>query len=502
MKLKLPDSSYNWTTLIGTTIALISLFMIVFLFAISFFFDQGGSYLGLIIYIVLPSFMILGLILIPIGMYYKSKKNKISIGEADRALPRIDLNDIKHRNAFMIFSIGTVVLLFISAIGSYEAFHYSESVEFCGTTCHAVMKPEFVAYQNSPHAKVACVACHVGSGADWFVKAKLSGLYQVYAVLADVYPRPIETPIKNLRPARETCEQCHWPEKFYSKKLKMQRHYLNDETSSEWDIGMVMNIGPDFDALGLSEGIHWHINSDVKVEYVSTDEKRQNIPWVRYTNLKTGKVTVYENQEEPLEKGMLETLEVRTMDCMDCHNRPSHQYYPPAFFVNNAITAGNIPRELPEIKSLAMTILGEDFETTKEAMDYIKTEVNNFYEENYHEVFENNYKLVQKGITGIQNEFNKNIFPEMKVKWSAYPNNIGHVEFDGCFRCHFDNHVSEDNLVISKDCNKCHTISLQGNPSALEVASINQALEFKHPVDIEDAWKDTKCIECHTGLNP
>ncbi|OGU35251.1 MAG: cytochrome C [Ignavibacteria bacterium GWB2_35_6b] len=502
MKLKLPDSSYNWTTLIGATIAIISLFMIIFLFAISFFFEQGGSYLGLIIYIVLPSFMILGLILIPIGMYYKSKKNKISKGEADRALPRIDLNDIKHRNAFMIFTVGTVVLLFISAVGSYEAFHYSESVEFCGTTCHAVMKPEFVAYQNSPHAKVACVACHVGSGADWFVKAKLSGLYQVYAVLADVYPRPIETPIKNLRPARETCEQCHWPEKFYSKKLKMQRHYLNDETSSEWDIGMVIKIGPDFGALGLSEGIHWHINPDVKVEYVSTDEKRQNIPWVRYTNLKTGKVTVYENQEEPLEKGMLDSLEVRTMDCMDCHNRPSHQYYPPAFFVNNAITAGNIPRELPEIKSLAMTILGEDFETEKEAMEYIKTEMNNFYEENYPEVFENNYKLVQKGITGLQNEFNKNIFPEMKVKWSAYPNNIGHVEFDGCFRCHFDNHVSEDNLVISKDCNKCHTISLQGNPSALEVASINQTLEFKHPVDIEDAWKDTKCIECHTGLNP
>lgn len=502
MKIKLPDSSYNWTTVVGATIAVISLFMIVFLFAISIFFDQGGSYLGLIIYIVLPSIMIGGLILIPIGMYYKNKKDKASKGDSKRSLPKIDLNDVKHRNAFMIFSIGTVILLFISSIGSYEAFHYTESVEFCGTTCHVVMKPEYTAYQNSPHAKVACVDCHVGSGADWYVRSKLSGLRQVYGVLTGDYSRPIETPIKNLRPARETCEQCHWPEKFYSKKVKMQRHYLNDETSSEWDIGMIMKIGPDFGALGLSEGIHWHINKNVKIEYVATDEKNQDIPWVRYTNLKTGEVTVYEDQDEPLEEGMLDSLEVKTMDCMDCHNRPSHNYNPPAFFVNNAITAGEIPRELPEIKSVAMTILSEDFGTTDSAMTYIKDEMNTYYEENYPEIFENNKALVDKGIEGLQNAFSKNIFPEMKVKWSEYPSNIGHLEFEGCFRCHFDNHVSEEGKVISKDCNQCHTINLQGNPKDLQVASITEPLEFKHPVDIDEAWKDMKCIECHTGLNP
>lgn len=502
MRLKLPDSSYNWTTLAGATIALISFFMIVFLFAISFFFDQGGSYLGLIIYIVLPGFMISGLILIPVGMIIKNKREKKSKGEFHNQLPKIDLNDVKHRNAAMIFLFGTVILLFISAIGSYEAFHYSESVEFCGTTCHVVMKPEYTAYQGSSHAKVACVACHVGSGADWYMRSKLSGLRQVYGVITGDYNRPIATPIHNLRPARETCEQCHWPEKFYSKKLKMQRHYLNDETSSEWDIGMVMKIGPDFGALGLSEGIHWHINKDVKIEYVSTDPKNQIIPWVRYTNLKTGKITVYQDENEPLEEGMLDSLEVRTMDCMDCHNRPSHNYNPPAFFVNNAITAGTMPKELPEIKSISMTILSEDFGTTDSAMNYIKDEMNNFYEENYPDIFENKYELIQKAITGLQNEFNKNIFPEMKVKWSEYPNNIGHVEFDGCFRCHFDNHVSEEGLVISKDCNQCHTINMQGNPQDLQVASINEQLEFKHPVDIDEAWKEMKCIECHTGLNP
>ena len=502
MKIKLPDSSYNWTTLIGATIALISLFMIVFLFSISFFFDQGGSYLGLIIYIVLPSFMIVGLILIPIGMYITSRRSKLIEGKPDRLLPIFDLNNLKHRNAFMIFSIGTVIFLFLSAVGSYEAFHYSESNEFCGTVCHSVMKPEFIAYQQSSHARVGCVDCHVGSGADWFVKAKLSGLYQVYAVLADVYPKPIETPIKNLRPAQETCEQCHWPEKFYSKKLKVQRHYISDEENTEWDISMVMKLGPDLSAMGLTEGIHWHINPNVKVEYAATDEKRQIIPWVRYTNLETGEIKIYESEEEPLEEGQLDTLEIRTMDCMDCHNRPSHQYLPPAFFIDDAITAGEIPREVPEIKSVAMTILAEEFASTDSALNYIEQEVITYYRDDYPEFYEENKNLVQKAIEGIQKEFNKNIFPEMRVRWDKYPNQIGHVEFDGCFRCHFDTHANKEGEYIARDCNQCHEINMQGNPENLQMASSHEPLEFKHPVDIEEAWKEMKCIECHTGLNP
>lgn len=498
MKLKLPQSAYNWISLIGATIASISFFMIVFLFAISTIFGSGGSYLGLVIYIILPAFLIAGLILIPIGMVWKRKRIE-KYGNGEKKLPYIDLNDERHRNAATIFIVGTIIFLFASAIGSYEAFQYTESVEFCGTVCHAVMEPEYTAYQNSPHARVRCVDCHVGEGVDWYVRSKLSGLRQVYAVIADDYPRPIPTPITDLRPARETCEQCHWPEKFYARKLRVQRHFLSDETNSEWDIYMTMKIGATHSALGLQEGIHWHINPNVKIEYAALTEEREEIPWVRYTNLETGEVTIYEDSDNPLEPGMLDSLEIREMDCMDCHNRPSHNYQPPAFFVNNAMTAGTMPKELPELKLLSMEICSEEFATKDEANRYIDSTLTSYYEENYPEIEK---ALVEKAVSGLQNEYNKNIFPEMKVQWDQYPNHIGHVEFNGCFRCHNDVHSSESGKVISKDCNQCHTITAQGPPDSLQVASINSTLEFKHPVDIGEAWKDMFCTDCHTGLNP
>ncbi|MGD9900747.1 MAG: NapC/NirT family cytochrome c, partial [Calditrichaceae bacterium] len=186
MRWQLPRSTQNWITLIGATIAIISLFMIIFLFVVSTFWVSNHTYLGLVIYIMLPAVMIMGLLLIPLGMFIQMNREKKQKAKIRPPWPRIDLNDSKHRNAFFVFTIGTTILLFLSAIGSYEAFHFTESVSFCGETCHSVMNPEFVAYQNSPHARVACVECHVGSGADWYVRSKMSGTYQVYAVLADV----------------------------------------------------------------------------------------------------------------------------------------------------------------------------------------------------------------------------------------------------------------------------------------------------------------------------
>jgi hypothetical protein len=207
--MKLPQSVYNWTSIIGSLLALINLGLIIFTFTISTFFNLGSSYVGLFTYIIFPMIMVFGLLLIPVGIYFERKKLKRIESKQEFQWPRIDLNNVKYRNAFLIFITTTFVLIFISAIGTYEAFHYSESVEFCGTLCHKVMEPEYVAYQNSPHARVACVECHVGPGVDWYVRSKLSGLYQVYSVTFGLYPRPISTPVKSLRPARETCEKCH-----------------------------------------------------------------------------------------------------------------------------------------------------------------------------------------------------------------------------------------------------------------------------------------------------
>jgi hypothetical protein len=452
MKIKLPRSTYNWISLIGATIALISFAMIVFLFVVSVLIEEGRPYLGIVIYMVLPACLIIGLLLIPMGMFIKVMKGK-ELKDRGEKWPLINLNDIRQRTAFLIFSIGTVIFLFASAIGSYEAFHFTESNQFCGEICHSVMNPEYNAYKHSSHARVKCVECHVGEGADWYAKSKLSGLYQVYAVTTNIFPRPIPTPITNLRPARETCEKCHWPEKFYARKLRVEKHFLTDEENTEWDINLLMKIGSTYGALGLQEGIHWHINPSVKIEYISNSEKRETIPWIRYTNKETGEESVYEDLDDPLDETMIDSLEVRVMDCMDCHNRPSHNYRPPAFFVNNALTAGTISQELPEIKALAMEICGEEFTTTDSAMQYIDNTINEFYEDNYPDIFEEQSELINKAVKGLQTEFKKNIYPEMKVRWDAYPNHIGHVEFNGCFRCHDDNHANGKESL----CTDCHT---------------------------------------------
>jgi len=425
----------------------------------------------------------------------KDKERKVT------AWPSIDFNESRHRNAFIIFSVGSTVFLLLSAVGSYEAFHYSESVQFCGTLCHAVMKPEYVAYQNSPHAKVACVECHVGSGADWYVRSKLAGLYQVYAVTLGTVPRPIPVPIRNLRPARETCEECHWPEKFYARQIRIERHYLPDAENTEWDIHLEMKTGASLSALGLQEGIHWHINPDVKIEYISTSPDREVIPWVRYTNLKTGEVLEYQDPDNELLPGQKDSLETRKMDCMDCHNRPSHNYQTPIYSINNAMTAGLIPKELPEIKSMAMDVMNREYSTNDSAMMGIENGINEYYSSNYEELFNSKPELIQQAIAGIKDAYQKNIFPEMKVNWDAYPNHIGHLEFNGCFRCHNNRHTTSTGRVIPQDCNLCHSIVAQGTPGNMQVISgIDQSLEFYHQDDPDQNWKGNLCSECHRDL--
>jgi len=502
MRFQLPRSTQNWITLIGATIALISLFMVIFLFTISTFWQEGHAYIGLVIYIILPAIMIVGLLLIPVGMIVQIRREQKPKLLARPPWPRIDLNDIGHRNAFFVFSIGTTILLFLSAIGSYEAFHFTESVTFCGTVCHSVMSPEYTAYEHSPHARVPCVECHVGSGANWYVRSKLSGAYQVYATIADVYPTPIPTPIENLRPARETCEECHWPQKFYAYKLRVETHYLPDEKNTQWDIHLVMKIGAEKSALGLREGIHWHINPDVRIEYIAADEERESLPWVQFTNRKTGETIIYQDQDSPLDESEIKNAEIRTMDCIDCHNRPSHNYRPPSLFINAAMTAGDIPTELPEIKSIALELCDREYTTMDSAMKTIELKIHEYYKENYPDIYQNQKQLVDQAVTGLQNSFSENIFPEMKVRWNEYPNHIGHLEYNGCFRCHNDRHASEDGKVIKRDCNLCHTIIAQGIADSLQYAVEDEPLEFKHPEDIDEAWKEMLCTDCHTGVNP
>lgn len=497
--MKLPKSYYNWLSISGSMLALISLALIFILFIFGFVYDVGSAYLGLFMYIIIPIFLVFGLVLIPIGMYFRNKRLKTNQDLKEFKLPLIDLNEKGHRNALLIFSIFTFFFLFLSSLGTYEAFHYSESVEFCGTLCHKVMEPEYTTYQHSAHARVACVECHVGSGAEWYVQAKLTGLYQVYSVIRELYSRPIETPLHNLRPAKETCEKCHWPEKFYDRKLVTQKSFLADSLNTEWDITLQMKTGPIYNGLGMREGIHWHINPNVKVEYISDDDTREMIPWVKYTNLETGEVTIYEDEENILDDSLVHQLTPRIMDCMDCHNRPSHVYLSPPNFIDNALVTGAISSDIPFIKKIAMEVLIDPFDHKDSAMIYINDEVNRFYELEDSVFYAKNKGLIQKAIKGIQNAYLKNVFPEMRVQYDVYPDHIGHLEFNGCFRCHSGKHNSKQGKTISRDCNLCHTIIAQGPANEIMSVPIFDTLEFIHPVPIDGEWKET-CVDCHTYL--
>jgi hypothetical protein len=362
------------------------------------------------------------------------------------------------------------------------------------------MEPEYTTYHGSSHERVACVECHVGSGASWYVKSKLSGLYQVYSVLANKFPTPIPTPIANLRPARETCEQCHWPEKFYDRKLKIKETFLADDSNTEEIIDLQLKTSSKMTAGGFEKGIHQHISTDVKIEYKTTSDNRQIIPWVKYTNLKTGVSEIFNDSENTLSQAKLDSLKTRVMDCLDCHNRPSHNYKTPQNFIDKSLSEGKISKTLPGIKQISMKVLYKDYPSKDSAFFAIRKLVTDFYQSNHSELFASKKTDIEAAILEIQKGYSNNIFPFMKASWKAYPNNIGHMESYGCFRCHNDKHVTKQGKVISKDCNLCHTILGQGSPENIEYSKSMEPLEFKHPVDIDEAWKTELCSSCHAQL--
>jgi len=498
--MKLPPSSKNWLTIIGSIIAAINLLLILLLFVISTIFDKGNSNLGLYIYIILPGFLILGLLMIPVGMFLERRRIIKSLVHDTSQLPRLDLNDPSHLNAFIIFTITTIIILFLSTLGSFKAYHITESVEFCGTLCHQVMEPEHTAYMNSPHANVSCVECHVGSGASWYVKSKLSGLHQVYAVLTKTYPRPIETPLHDLRPARETCEKCHWPQKFYTRTLWTNKYFLADSLNTEWDIMLQMKTGPEYSGLGLKEGIHWHINPDVNIEYLSDNDKRENITYVKYTNKATGDVTIYRNDNNPVSDSLIAASTSRTMDCIDCHNRPSHNYNSPTVYFDKAMLTGAVSKSIPFFKKVAMGILRETFSDKDTALMKIEETLTSYYKSDFNEYYEKNKDLVNNSVASVLKAFSQNTFPKLKVTYDNYPEHIGHLESDGCFRCHNDSFKSDNGRTITRDCNLCHTIVGQGTQGTMQYTSIRENLDFQHPVDIGTAWKEANCSECHRYL--
>jgi nitrate/TMAO reductase-like tetraheme cytochrome c subunit len=484
----------NPISLAGIAMAMVALANILFLFLIDLISEKPSPYIGILGFMVMPAFLIGGLLLIVLG-YWREKRQKAS-GAVDVSLyPKIDLNDPNQRSTAVFFLSFLGVFIMMSAIGSYKAYEFTDSVQFCGQLCHSVMAPEYTAYQLSPHARVGCVECHVGAGATWYVKSKLSGARQVFATAFKTYPRPIPTPVHNLRPAQETCEECHWPKKFYGAQLKVFTHYASDETNSLRQIRLLIKTGGGDPATGAPEGIHWHMNIGNEITYVAADEKHQVIPYIHVKDLQ-GRVTEYYAKDSTMNKDQIASAEKRRMDCVDCHNRPTHIYVPPDLAVDQSLLARRIDAGLPFIKQQAVATLTAKYDTTDAAIEAIAKDIHDFYANKYPQLSTSKALEIRNAIDELQNIFRRTTFPEMKLNWQTHPNNIGHFYFNGCFRCHDGQHVSLEGKVISKECDTCHTVLGQEEGGIPKM--ITQKLSFQHPVDLGDMTQ-VNCSDCHTG---
>lgn len=485
----------NPVSIVGLALAVVALGNIIFLFLVDLVSVHETPYIAILAYMIMPGFLILGLLIMLVGIFLERRKRAQGIEDATK-FPRIDLNNPAQRSSVAFLLAFIVIFGMLSAVGSYKAYEFTDSVTFCGQLCHTVMHPEFVAYSASPHARVACVDCHVGPGAGWYVRSKMSGLRQVYYTARGTFPRPIPSPVENLRPAQETCEQCHWPRKFWGAQLKNFTHFGFDETNTPRAIRMLIKVGGGDPALGpAGGGIHWHMNIANKIEYYTTDQKRQNIPWVRVTD-KNGKVTEYLQKDTPPTPDQIAKGDKRRMDCVDCHNRPTHIYVPPDLSVDRSMALNVIDPTLPYIKQQGVQVLIADYKTSAEAQKAIPEKINAFYNEKYPQIASTKADAVKAAIVELQRIYGTTFFPEMKVNWQTHPNNIGHFYSAGCFRCHDGNHVSADGKTISKDCNACHTLAAQEEGHEHLAAIPNQ--QFKHPVDIGDLT-NVNCADCHSG---
>ncbi len=473
----------NWLSLTGLVIVVGSLFSFLLLFLLDSLEHFANPYIGVLTYLVAPVFLVIGLALTGLGIL-RWRRRIARRGEAILAL-RIDLSRARDRRLMAVFLSFAVVFLLVSAVGTYHTYHFTESVQFCGQACHTVMQPELVTYQHSPHARVACTECHIGPGAAWYVRSKLSGTYQVYATLAHKFPRPIPTPIKNLRPAQETCEQCHWPKKFIGNLDRTYSYFLGDETNSPYTIRMSMKVGGGDPTHGPVGGIHWHMNVGNRVQYIAGDETRQKIPWVRLIDPE-GVVTEFRS---PGFTNDVSQYSVRTMDCIECHNRPSHNFETPNAAVDLALNLKQIDAGLPWIKTNSVFVLTKRYANEIEALQTIATTLANRYPES---------PRLRETIKAVQQIYQDNFFPQMKADWKAYPDNIGHKNWPGCFRCHDGKHTTADGkqTIKANDCNACHTILAQGSGAQLERLA-PAGLKFVHPGDEIDST--SLCSECHDG---
>ncbi len=441
----------NIVSLIGTLLIVVSLLFILALFVMQAMGFEGGAYLGILTFVVLPMGFFAGIAIVPLGIWLQKRRITKATAEGRPVghMPVIDLNKESTRGILLGFLALAVPVIAVAAGLTYKAVHFMDSTEFCGTACHQVMEPEYTAFQRSPHVRVGCAGCHIGPGAGWFVKAKISGSWQLIAVTLNIYPRPIKTPVHSLRPANGTCEQCHWPTKFVGERLKVRTHYQDDEKNTEIKTALMVRVGGQLG--GSSQGIHWHVDPNHSLRYLS-NPSRETVYEIELADKVTGETKRFKTGEAaPAD------AEWRNLDCVDCHNRASHTYRSPEYEVDLALSEQRIDRSLPYIKREGVRILTEKvYESHDEARAGITAAVKKFYADNYPDVASS--PAVEKAGAALGDAYCWNNFPHMKVTWNLYPNHIGHKDSPGCYRCHSNAMKTESGEKVGKKCDTCHNI--------------------------------------------
>jgi hypothetical protein len=429
----------------------------VFLVAGSFGSGHGADnpYTGILLFIIVPAVFFLGLALIPLGIWLRWRKEKGSGRVVPHEVPAISLKNPRIRRFAIFLLVTTFANVIIASHFSYTAVSYMDGVTFCGLTCHKVMAPEYSAYQGSPHSRVECVRCHIGPGASWFVKSKLSGAHQVLAVAFNTYERPIPSPVENLRPARDTCEACHWPQKFGGERLRVIPKYADDEANTKTVTVLMMKIGGGTIGSDFAlRGIHGaHVGPGVNIRYAHSDRQRQTIPWVQVAN--AGKETV-EYSLKGAKAEEVAKMAVRTMDCIDCHNRPTHAFELPERGLDRVLSNGEASPALPFLKKKGLELLKANYSSREEALRKIPEGIESFYRDHHPQIYRDKADEVRRSARAVASIYERNVFPDMKLGWGTYINNIGHTDFTGCFRCHDDEHTSAGGKTISQDCSTCH----------------------------------------------
>ena len=394
-----------------------------------------------------------------------------------------------------VLGIITVML----AIGGTYGWDYSNSSSFCGTACHT-MPPQSVTYLNSPHANVTCEECHVGraSFTNQFMR-KSQGLHELYYMAFSLYEYPIHA--KALRPARDTCEKCHLPGAFTGDSLQAIKHFASDLENTPSTTYLILKTGGGDKRQGLGKGIHWHIMN--KVEYYSADPLNQEIPYVRAYN-DDGTFTEYTDVASGFDPASVDESQLKQMDCVSCHNRVTHNFKYPADSVDDSMSRGVIDPTIPSIRQLAVSVLSVKYATRDDAMKVIAA-LEEDYKTNFPDYYSQNSEKVQSAITEIEAIYDRTVFNDQKIDSTTHPNNLGHINSPGCFRCHDGKHLDAENKAVRLECNLCHSIPIVTGPKDLVTRIEINSGGIEPDTHLNPNWinlhnksMDQTCAQCHT----